>query len=285
MRVKRNTAFRRRSIIATLLIGTVAVLGILYASRVRVRDAYERLTAPTLPAEETFKTTEANNVPDVIVPHVTTSTAEEPSDDGATSTSSEEVSIPLEKQLAVPFMSQAPLADWDPLHEEACEEASVLMVRGYYQGESGRYDPNEAEDLIQDLVRFQTDHYGFFEDTSATETVRFAEAAFPELEGHVYDIKNPDSVKRWIAEGFPVIIPADGKTLPNPNFRNGGPKYHMLVVRGYTGDQFITNDPGTRKGENFLYTYHGLLDAAHDWNGGDVPNGRRVMIVLSPRSP
>jgi hypothetical protein len=223
-------------------------------------------------------TTSASDEYRVTDQHVTTSVAV------VSSASASEVGIPAEKRLAVPFMSQAPLSNWDALHEDACEEASVLMVRGYYQEKSGRYDPNDAEKLIQDLVAFEVANYGFFESTSATETVRFVEAAFPELEGHIYDIKDADSIKQWIAKGFPVIFPADGKTLPNPNFRNGGPKYHMLVVRGYTEDRFITNDPGTRKGEDFLYTYDGLLDAAHDWNSGDVPHGRRVMIIFSPRT-
>ena len=259
----------------------VVALGLAYANRVAIRDAYEGLTAPPLPVAETYtpiivatpRSDSGQAVTEETVPSVAATTSEPTA-----------VSIPAEKLLDVPFMSQAPHANWDMPYQEACEEASALMVRGYYQGVTGRYDPNDADRLILDLVAFQKKQYGYYEDTSATETKRFIEAAFPELEAEVVPLDGPGSIIRYVAQGIPVILPADGKTLPNPNFRNGGPKYHMLVVRGYTKDRFITNDPGTRKGENFTYTYDGLLDAVHDWNNGDVPHGRRVMIIVRPKS-
>mgnify|MGYP001618174552 FL=1 len=68
--------------------------------------------------------------------------------------------------------------------------------------------------------------------------------------------------------------------LPNPHFRNGGPEYHTLVIRGYTEDSFITNDPGTQFGENFLYKYSDLMNSIHDWNEGDVKNGKRLVLVI-----
>jgi hypothetical protein len=77
-----------------------------------------------------------------------------------------------------------------------------------------------------------------------------------------------------------VYVVADGKVLPNPHFRNGGPVYHALIIRGYTEDSFITNDPGTQFGKNFVYKYHELMNAIHDWNDGDVPNGRSAVLVV-----
>jgi hypothetical protein len=82
-------------------------------------------------------------------------------------------------------------------------------------------------------------------------------------------------------KGVPVIIPASGKELQNPNFRNGGPPYHMLVMKGYLADgRWIVNDPGTRKGADYLYGKQLLLNAVHDWNGGDVPRGSSVAFVI-----
>lgn len=173
--------------------------------------------------------------------------------------------------------------NWDYPYQEACEEASSIMAAAYYAGETGVIDPDEADRRILDLVAFQEERYGFYRDTSATDTVRFIEAYFPDLEATVLPLGSVDEIKGYIARGIPVIVPADGKTLPNPNFRNGGPLYHMLVIRGYTAQYFITNDPGTRKGEKFLYTYSGLLESVHDWNGGDVPNGEPLMIIVTPR--
>jgi len=54
----------------------------------------------------------------------------------------------------------------------------------------------------------------------------------------------------------------------------------MLLLKGYTSDgEFITNDPGTRNGRNYVYKQAVLMAAIHDWNGGDVMNGVPVVIV------
>jgi hypothetical protein len=225
-----------------------------FAFRGSLRSAYREATAPVLPTEEAY---EFIHVP--------------------------EESLPVEKRLAVPFTSQAPHANWDMPYQEACEEASLLMVAAYYAGESGVIPPNEADKQILDIVAFQEKELGFYKDTTAAETAEIIEARYPDLRADVLPLEGAEQIKQFIAQGIPVIIPADGKTLPNPNFRNGGPLFHMLVVRGYTPTQFITNDPGTRLGENFLYTYDGLLDSVHDWNDGDVPNGDRVILVVRPR--
>jgi hypothetical protein len=55
----------------------------------------------------------------------------------------------------------------------------------------------------------------------------------------------------------------------------------MLVVRGWTKEgMIITNDPGTKRGEGYLYEPDVLINAVHDWSGGDVENGRKAMIVV-----
>ena len=89
-----------------------------------------------------------------------------------------------------------------------------------------------------------------------------------------------EQIKKEIASGRPVIVPAAGRILPNPNFTPPGPKYHMLVIKGYNSTQFITNDQGTRKGDGFVYTYNSLLNALHDWDPGDILNGRKAVLVF-----
>lgn len=250
--------------IACIALAILVIVGAFaYAFRGDLRDTYRRAVAPPLPTEESY---EFIRVPD-----------------DAPTAENDTPALPDEKRLAVPFTSQAPHANWDYPYQEACEEASLLMVAAYYAGESGVMDPDEADAAILDLVDFETNLLGFYEDTTAAETAQLIEARYPSLRADVLPFEDADQIKQFIARGIPVIIPADGKALPNPNFQNGGPPYHMLVVRGYTATHFITNDPGTRLGENFLYTYHGLTNAIHDWNGGDVPNGDRVILVVQPR--
>ncbi len=56
----------------------------------------------------------------------------------------------------------------------------------------------------------------------------------------------------------------------------------MLVIKGYTADgKFITNDPGTRRGADFLYSAATLLNANHDWRAdGKVDRGRKVVLIV-----
>ena len=91
------------------------------------------------------------------------------------------------------------------------------------------------------------------------------------------------NIKTALNKGYPVILPAHGKELLNPNFRNGGPEYHMLVIKGYKADgSWIVNDPGTRNGPDYIYPHDRLLIANHDFNATDMKLGAKVMIVVYP---
>lgn len=192
--------------------------------------------------------------------------------------------IPAQKHLLVPFTPQAPQANWDMPYQEACEEASLLMVFGYYKGDKGTYVSSTADRMILDLIAYEELEFGFGPDITVQQAAQVVESHDSSLEAEVVSVTSTDSIKQYIARGIPVIVPADGKTLPNPNFRNGGPVYHMLVITGYTEDEFITNDPGTRKGYDYVYAQEDLMNSIHDWNNGDVPNGDRVMLIIRPKS-
>ena len=97
--------------------------------------------------------------------------------------------------------------------------------------------------------------------------------------GKIIEYPTVEQIKNSIANGHPLLAVANGKILPNPYFSNGGPEYHVLIIKCYTEDSFITNDPGTKRGENFLYKYVDLMNAIADWNDGDVKNGRSVILV------
>ena len=90
-------------------------------------------------------------------------------------------------------------------------------------------------------------------------------------------------MKSALANGSPIIVPAAGRELANPNFTGAGPLYHMLVVRGYTDSTFVTNDPGTRNGNGYVYKQKIIMDAMGDWNGGDPANGAKVVIVVTKK--
>jgi hypothetical protein len=190
--------------------------------------------------------------------------------------------LPDEINLDVPFTSQAPTQNWDMPFQEACEEASALMIDAYYQGKSGVLPKAEMEEQIKKLVAYQVKTIGHYEDTSSAEMQKWIQGYFGYEDVRIISIRTAEDIQRAVANGYPVLVLADGKKLPNPNFRNGGPPYHVLVVKGYSKGRFITNDPGTRKGQNFTYAFEDLLRASHDWTG-KAANGPAVMMIIMPK--
>lgn len=291
----------------SLMILAVAVAGGAYAYRQDLRDAYSRYQQGPIPTELSredalaLQPIEKDEKPvlSVLPPKMPTPVfADEP----AVAEPTEEAStpapqpapepapkpvvlpkdIPSQMNLKVPFVLQAPFKIWDEIHEDACEEASMLMLQAYENGESGPFTPEEMDRRIMRVVDYLVATYGDYRNSDAELTASVMRDLLG-LEGtKVLPIGSADDIRRQIAAGRPVIIPAAGKLLMNPNFRHGGPTYHMLVLKGYRADgSFVSNDPGTRLGENYVYSEATIMAAAHDWNGGDVENGAQLMIVVT----
>ena len=76
-----------------------------------------------------------------------------------------------------------------------------------------------------------------------------------------------DDIKKILSDGHPVIAPVTSEYLKNPYYPHPG--YHMLTVTGYTEERLITNDNGTRRGEDFSYSYEDFEKAMND-SGADI---------------
>ncbi len=182
--------------------------------------------------------------------------------------------------ISVPWTSQAPFAVWDARHEDACEEASLIMLKYYLDKKP--LTPEIAEAEIQKMIDYEIKNFGRFEDNDAAEMKKIAEDFYGIRNLKVvYDFQKED-LKKYLARGEPIIVPAAGRLLGNPNYKQPGPLYHALVLKGYKGNRIITNDPGTRKGESYEYSLDILYDAIHNFTGKkeDIENGRKAMLVL-----
>ncbi|MCR4280541.1 MAG: C39 family peptidase, partial [Candidatus Komeilibacteria bacterium] len=158
---------------------------------------------------------------------------------------------------------------------------SLIMVDYFWQGIT-QLDAETANGAILDMVEWEKNYFDYYEDTTMVETAAIAENYW---RYHTIIRKNPTvrMIKEYIAQGYPVIAPFYGKAIGNPNYSGDGPLYHMMVIKGYKGDKFITNDPGTKRGADYMYDAEHLLSVIHDWNGGDVQNGEPYILILEPR--
>jgi hypothetical protein len=293
----------------TLTILLVAFAAGLYTQRVEVSEWYREWNSPELPEAVTYENVveDVEDVEDVqavdeeprveydlsdpeveeVAEEEELSVEEEPVEEPAVEPVEESVEekpvLPASINLAVPFTSQAPQGSWDEPYQEACEEASVYMVHAYFSGmDEGQIPADTADKAILQIVEFEMELFGVYKDTTAEKTGVFAELLY----GHTYQLlTNPtvEDIQRKLVQGHPVIVPAAGRLLGNPYFTAPGPLYHMLVIRGYTDGQFIVNDPGTYRGEAYLYDFDTIMNAMHDWNdGGEITDGKKVVLVLSP---
>ncbi len=195
--------------------------------------------------------------------------------------------------LGVQFFSQAPRGDWSLPWQEACEEASAILVGAYWTGEELTTDTMEQHILA--AVQWQKDRFGYYEHTTARQTADMIKALYGFKDVRVeYDI-GIERIAEHIRAGRPVIVPLAGRLLGNPYYTQPGPAYHMLVVKGITADgSVITNDVGTRHGRNLIYAPDVFLNAMHDapeggssWGEGVDPaayilTGKRAIIVVYP---
>ncbi|MDD5749816.1 MAG: C39 family peptidase [Patescibacteria group bacterium] len=182
--------------------------------------------------------------------------------------------------LAIPFTSQAPTANWEQPFQDACEEASILMVHYYYQGKN-LPSPEQVENILIDMVNWQEENWGGHYDLAVVETADLVRQFFP-YRTEVLEDLTAEKIRSFLDRGLPLIVPADGRKLENPFFSGQGPAYHMLVVKGYLGDNFITNDPGTRRGADFVYSSANLMSSIFDWdkNKGQTIGPKRALVLL-----
>lgn len=282
---------KRLSFGVLILAAFVLMAGVAWSSRGLWRDKLEEARKPTLPTPVAYVPGDSPSMPS-LPPAKTTSTPRVPvSPPTATSTPASlppppsmppEETLPVQVNLAVPFLSQAPKQNWDMPYQEACEEAALIMTDAYFQGRSSKFTPDEGDKAILDLVAFE-EKQGLEVDITAAEARDLIPQYFAKRKARLIVRPTIQEARRLLAQGIPLILPADGKALQNPNFRNGGPPYHMLVLKGYLPDgRWITNDPGTRKGADYIYEKDLLWNAIRDWNGGNVKSATPVVIVMEP---
>lgn len=189
---------------------------------------------------------------------------------------------------AMPFIVQAPIGNWsNPVFQNACEEASVIMVMRWAQGNAAPITAAEALREIEELVDFQKENYGHYLDSSAADTAQLIRDYFNHNGVEAMVDVTAQTIRAELAKGNVLIVPANGRKIPNPYYTPPGPERHMLVIKGYDAetDEFITNDPGTRRGESFRYPVETLVAAVRDYPTGDhEPIGieTKAMIVIQP---
>lgn len=192
-------------------------------------------------------------------------------------------SLPTSVLLPVPFTPQAPTANWDELHNEACEEASIIMAAAYFAGDTRSViPPSEVEAQLTTLTEWQQKHFGYYLDSNAEETARMIREVYG-LKARLIRNFSESDIKHALANDELVIAMLAGRKLDNPYYRAPGPEYHVIIFRGYTSTHLISNDPGTRRGAGYKYTFATIDNATAEWDHAieGIDESKSVIVVVS----
>ncbi len=185
----------------------------------------------------------------------------------------------------VPFTPQAPFGNWsDPRKQDGCEEAAVIMAMAWVKGET--LNAKSVDEEINVIAAYEEKTYGTFHDTSAFDTAERIFKGYFEYDNIEvrYRIGKED-IKKELYKGNLILVPTNGQLLDNPNYTPPGPVTHNLVIIGYDvkTKEFITNDPGTRKGKGYRYDEDVLENAIIDYPTGShekIEEEKTAMIIV-----
>ncbi len=190
------------------------------------------------------------------------------------------VSVPAELNFSMTFYSQAPFGDWSEPWQNACEEASSLLIANTYFHHN--WTPEQFRDQILTLVDWENKTFGDYKSTNAKEIVQMLHDELG-LNAVIHSNPSFEDVQQVLAEGHLIIMTFDGRELNNPFYTNGGPDYHAMVIKGYKeGQKVITEDVGTKHGENYVYDWSTLENASHDYTTPNIDDGAKLMIEVLP---
>ena len=182
--------------------------------------------------------------------------------------------------LDVPFIAQAPFGEWgNPVFQDACEEAAVLMVKYWLEGKE--ITKQEAYDEIIALADFEEKNYGNFYDHSAKDTAQIMKDYIGYQNIEARNNIDVEDIKSELRKGNLIVVPINGQVINNPYYTPPGPERHMLVIIGYNEDknEFITNDSGTRMGKDYRYNEDVLF-----WSIRDYPTGHKIPILENKKA-
>lgn len=183
-----------------------------------------------------------------------------------------EMPLPTSTDLAVPFITQSPSGTWTDAERDLSEETMFVMTMKYFV--SGA----EMDEAKLEQIRVAMIH----ERLSMATFASFVETYDPGYGAVVIEDPTIEEIKTYLADGTPVIVPTDGALLQNPFYIAAGLPYHCILLRGYNETQFIANDPGTRRGEAYVYEQSVVMDAMSDWDEDEALRGGKRILIITP---
>ena len=151
----------------------------------------------------------------------------------------------------------------------------------YYYATDQPLSKEKFKEEVLGMVNWQNENFGGYIHTSTEQNAQILRDYFGYENFEILDNPTIEDMKKALAEGHSIVAPFAGRMLNNPFFTTPGPYYHVIVIKGYDGKNFITNDVGTRRGHNFIYSYENTMSSLHDYSPDkDIKEGDKRVIIM-----
>lgn len=186
----------------------------------------------------------------------------------------------------VPFSAQAPYGGWkDQRQEDGCEEMSSLLAIKWAKNQ--KLTKEEALKEVLTISNWEQKKYGEYRDISSSDTLKWIiNDYFGYKKAALKKAATLNDIINELKKGNIIISPMNGQLLHNPYYSAPGPLHHMIVIIGYNEQKkvFITNDPGTKRGESYRYNINTLYKAINDYPTGYHKENKTIqknIIIIS----
>ncbi len=164
---------------------------------------------------------------------------------------------------SVPFVAQAPYGVWNDPWASFAEEASAYMAYLWANGMDAQTQEINGQALLA-ARDWELANLGTYKDTDLGQTLRLLNEYYRLNAELSYDV-TLENMQAQLDQGKILIVPV--QNLENPHYGKPGPVFSVLVIYGYEGDAFLSNDPGTIRGEGYAYETQKILESVQDLNG------------------
>lgn len=183
-------------------------------------------------------------------------------------------------ELSVPPVSQVPDGLWTAPWDEACEEASVTMLNGFYQKKTSISKATSKREM-QAMITWENATFKENRDTNATQILQLIDT-FGTFDASIQRNPSLQELKHELDQQQPVIALVDLYKFYNE--RPKGDSYHVFVVVGYDDqkNEFIVNDPGR---DMRRYSYERIMNALHDYNAQSKEATGEPTVLFTKAKP
>ena len=172
-------------------------------------------------------------------------------------------------KIPAPYTSEIPTGTWAPPWNNACEEATIVMVNDYYFGYE-TLPKKIAADNMNPLFKIENKIFGGNANTDASQTAQLIND-YTDSTAVIKENPTIDEIKNELRQNRPVITFHYAKNIVNVNYhwRAGGSYYHVMTLVGFDDNtkEFFVHDSGDPvTGAFHRYGYDVIMNSLHDYN-------------------